>query len=679
MTQAQLELGAYTVPELKQLMGLTAPEQEQAFQDWLAAEQGAGRLVTYLSGKKGPAHPIRTGVVSAHPKGFGFVTEQLTGQRPVETFIPPATMNLLLAGDVVSFHSMPGKEGRGRLAEVLSVERPTTAWLGKVVTRRGSRVLVPDSPANLTLRLPEDAPVVAPGEVVLVHVEAGTPLSNSVLVKFIRNLGEPSRQGFDSDYAIGAYMLPSEFSLEAIEEAESLPEPVLEDGRADLRALPFVTIDGESTRDFDDAIQVEQKGDHFILRVAVADVSHYVPVGSALDKEAHARGTSVYLPDRVIPMLPGVLSNGLCSLNQDQARYALVCEMEISAKGLIESFCFYTALIESKARLTYNQVTAFTEGLTFTVPEEQASHMACLMRLCAALEEGRAVSATLQLDTKEARLYLGNDGLTHIRWTSATVAHRYIELCMLAANHCAARLLKDSGLAGLFRHHKGPSLEDWDEARTFLREKGIELGESPSLKEMARVLEETRNGLKGPQVENALLKMLPAATYDKVRPSHFSLDTPHYAHFTSPIRRYPDLLVHRALKTFLVNPEGVQSALPEGMAEHCSRCATRAQKASNQVWTKLKRRYVAQHQIGAFSTAKVVKASSRGIKVFLQEWQTMGWLSASELETPFEEGQLIYVEVTQASDAEILVQIASAPSSTGQRPHRRAPAVGPNP
>lgn len=655
--------GSYSVYDLKHLTNLTAPDQASEFKAWLKAMQADGRLIPYVSGRRGPVQPILQGVVNAHPKGFGFITVKPEHRKHLpEVFVAPATMGVLLSGDHVHFHCVPGRDGRGDLGEVLTVDRPETAWLGTLIKAGVAYILKPDMPATPQLVVTGVPEGLGADEVVLVHVPAGAPLGQVVEAHFVRTLGVRTRAGFDTDYAIASHMLPASFSAAALAEAEALEEPSLEPGRRDLRDTNFVTIDGDYTRDFDDAINVTRHPDHFVLKVAIADVSHYVRPGSALDQEAWNRGTSVYFPDRVVPMLPEVLSNGLCSLNPDEPRLALVCEMRIELDGDISTYAFYNAMVESKARLSYGQVAAFAEGLVPAVPAEQVFHLADLMALCEALEVGRANAAGLQLHSKEAKLYLGPDGSTHIKWSGPTVAHRYVELCMLAANHCAARTLKDSGLAGLFRHHKGPSQADWDDARAILRERGITLSEMPSLREMATILEQTKAQPDAPQIENVLLKMLPAASYDALKPEHFSLDVLFYAHFTSPIRRYPDLVVHRALKAHLLAKDAVQDALADGLAEHCSERAARAQRASNQVWTKLKRRYVAQHQVGAVSGAKVVKASARGIKVFLQEWQTMAWLPAGGEPLPsVEEGQLLQVQVQGATDTDIT--LALCPSS----------------
>ena len=653
--------GSYSVYDLKQLTGLSAPEKSAEFKAWLKAAQASGALVTYLSGRRGPPQEVLTGTVTAHPKGFGFIAVKADQRKQAaEAFVAPATMGQLLTGDQVTFHLVPGRDGRGDVAEVLTVNRPETAWLGTLQPSGSVRLLNPDTPATPQLVVIGAPADIGDSDIILAHVPAGSPVGQSVDAKFMRNLGPRTRPGFDTDYAIAAFMLPREFSPEALAEAESQQDPAQEPGRRDLRATNFVTIDGESTRDFDDAISVVCHGDYFELKVAIADVSHYVKSGSALDLEAKERGTSVYFPDRVVPMLPELLSNGLCSLNPEVPRLALVCQMRISLTGNIEHYEFYNALIQSQARLTYGQVSAFAEGITIAVPAEQVLHLYDLMSLSAALEVQRANAAALSLSSKEAKLFLAADGSVQIKWSGPTVAHRYVELCMLAANHCAARTLKDSGLAGLFRHHKGPAPTDWAEARVALRERGVELKETPTLREIVEVMARTKDQVDGPQIENILLKMLPAASYDATLPEHFSLDILQYTHFTSPIRRYPDLIVHRALKAH-IESSAREAALAEGLAEHCSDRSARAQRASNQVWTKLKRRYVAQHQIGGLSLAKVVKASARGIKVYLQEWQTMAWLpSCAEPLPSVEEGQLLQVQVLSATESEITVGLAPA-------------------
>lgn len=666
----------FSASELKQFYA-EQPPTSQSFGAWLDTQITTGVLVRYRSGRFGlVAQPTHEGTLSAHPKGFGFIAPDtpIPGQ-PDSFYVSAASMSLLLTGDRARFHivSFPGGKS---IAELFDISRPDTFWLGTMGWLGLTPVLVPDLPTQVSITLPRDLPVDNVSDVILVKVPGGTPLEAAVRGEYVRNLGPRTAQGFETRYAIAASQLPFEFSAETLAAANAFlaTSPGLTPGRLDWQHLPFVTIDGESTRDFDDAIQVDVTEDGYCLRVAVADVAYYVEPHTMLDTEALARGTSVYFPDQVVPMLPEALSNGMCSLIQGAPRYALACEMSIDTCGNVLSFAFCRVLIKCAARLTYNQVAHFARGEEQVVPEAVREGLRTLIELSAALELSRT-DASLKLSSKEPKLVTQPDGQLNLSWFVPTEAHRYVELCMLQANTCAARFLHAHGKQALFRYHAAPSAEDWAAARAALQERGLSLAEAPSLREISDMLEATRSRPDEAQIENVLLKTLPAAVYDAERASHFSLDVAYYAHFTSPIRRYPDLLVHRAILAQLTGSPEFATPTVE-LAAHCSQRASRAQKAANSVWTRLKRRFISQQCIGHESSAKVVKAAPKGYKVFLLEWQTMAWMPLS-LAGPsnLEEGARIQVRVKNATEVEVEVAYQSA----GLAVDEPAPAAPPAP
>ncbi len=345
--------------------------------------------------------------------------------------------------------------------------------------------------------------------------------------------------------------------------------------RMDLRGLPFITIDGEDAKDFDDAVFARREaGGGWTLFVAIADVSHYVAVGGALDAEARRRGTSVYFPDFVVPMLPEALSNELCSLKPRVDRLVLACEMRLAADGEMRDFCFHEAVIHSRARLTYTQVAAMlfpdsaaegdesqveTTGRQAKVPpsaQAMAGNLEDLRRVFQLLRERRGAAGAIEFETVETRIVLDRDGeVREILPVERNDAHRLIEECMLCANVAAARLLQESRLPALFRVHQGPEAEKLANLREFLRGRGLTLqgGERPRPPHYRQLLRQLDDQPDRDLLQTLLIRSLPQAVYQPENVGHFGLNFPRYTHFTSPIRRYPDLLTHRAIRLLIRN------------------------------------------------------------------------------------------------------------------------------
>jgi ribonuclease R len=411
--------------------------------------------------------------------------------------------------------------------------------------------------------------------------------------------------------------------------ARALPDSVqLEEGdkRRDLRSLEFVTIDGETARDFDDAVFCRREGRGFRLWVAIADVSHYVRHGDALDLEARERGTSVYFPRRVIPMLPEKLSNGLCSLNPQADRLAMACEMEITAGGEVSGYKFYPALIRSHARLTYTEVW---EKLSNKTAQE---HLVVLYDVFKVLLEQRERRGAIDFETVETRMLFDARGkIERIVPEPRNDAHRLIEECMLAANVCAGNFVAGHAHPVLYRVHDVPSAEKVSALRAFLAELGLQLpgGEIPRPADYAQLLQRIRKRPDFALLQTILLRSLKQAVYSPNNAGHFGLAFDAYVHFTSPIRRYPDLLVHRAIKAILARKryDGVDW---EGLGRHCSETERRADDASRDVENWLKCYYMRDHVGGTFS-GTITGVVPFGLFVTLDDYFVDGLVHISEL------------------------------------------------
>jgi ribonuclease R len=446
-------------------------------------------------------------------------------------------------------------------------------------------------------------------------------------------LGHHADPGMEIEIAVRKFDLPHEFSKRALAQAHSLPDSVqTEDlhNRRDLRTLEFVTIDGETARDFDDAVFARREQGEgkrgWRLWVAIADVSHYVRLGDALDRDARERGTSVYFPRRVIPMLPEKLSNGLCSLNPDVDRLAMVCEMAITPQGEIARYQFYAGVIRSHARLTYTEV--WNKLSTGTAPE----HLRVLYELFHALFAERTRRGAIDFDTLETRMVFDVRGkIERIVPEPRNDAHRIIEECMLAANVCAGNLLHGRKQPVLYRVHDAPAADKVAALRDFLGELGLQLpgGEIPRPKDYARLLERIRKRPDFGLLQTILLRSLKQAVYSPSNVGHFGLAFDAYVHFTSPIRRYPDLLVHRAIKAALAQRKYAEEDW-EALGRHCSETERRADEASRDVENWLKCYYMRDHVGGTFS-GSITGVVPFGLFVTLDDYFVDGLVHISEL------------------------------------------------
>ncbi len=565
------------------------------------------------------------GVVSAHPKGFGFATTE-TGD---EHFIAPPLMRELMPGDQIRFELEAGKKpGALQVCRAQTLKRPDSVWQGTLRHENGAWLLEPDEPCFVRIQV-QNLQFATEGDVVSVRVKGfSSPSGRSsyVLATLERLLGARTRAGFDADYALARYDFEPYFSREVNAVCRDLPTTVSIEGRRDLTALPYVTIDGESTRDFDDAVYGKELENGSLLSIAVADVSHYVTPGSALDRAAQRRATSVYLPGKTVPMLPEALSNGLCSLVPGQNRLVVVVDIYTDRQGKVQRVEHYRAAICSAQRLTYDEVNAWMDG-KFAVSAPVDASLKVMHTAYRALAKLREQRGQLEFDDREPKLQYLEDGTVSLGWSVRNDAHKLVEELMLLANQCVASKLDPTQSRALFRHQPMPEGEDWERVSLWAQSRGLSLPQEPSMRALADLVGQASadDVLKAElQVRNGMQP----AVYDQAQASHFSLGYETYTHFTSPIRRYADLLVHRMLlgEARYSDTEGA------GLAGHCSKRSRDARMAERLVWDKLKKRNMAkQVQAGADLEGHVVSQSRRGLRAVVDRWQCSMLLSAEEL------------------------------------------------
>jgi ribonuclease R len=597
----------------------------------LAALERAGEVVQNRAGSLLVAKRIAlvAGRVEGHPDGHGFLVPD---DRGASILLPAAEMRQLMHGDRAAVR-VAGRDTRGRaIGEVVEVlERANRRIVGRLHAEHGVLFLVPEDRriAHDILVPPAEAGKAKAGQVVTVDLVAQPSPHAQPIGRVAEVLGHHADPGMEIEIAVRKFDLPHEFLKKALAQARSLPDSVqAEDiqGRKDLRALEFVTIDGETARDFDDAVVARREGKGWRLWVAIADVSHYVHHGDALDRDARERGTSVYFPRRVIPMLPEKLSNGLCSLNPNVERLAMVCEMAITPQGEVARYEFYAGVIRSRARLTYTEV--WKELSSGKAP----AHLQVLYDLFHALFAERNRRGAIDFDTLETRMLFDARGkIERIVAEPRNDAHRIIEECMLAANVCAGNFLASRKQPVLYRVHDVPAAEKVAALREFLAELGLQLpgGEIPQPKDYARLLERIRKRPDFGLLQTILLRSLKQAVYSPSNVGHFGLAFDAYVHFTSPIRRYPDLVVHRAIKAVLSNKKYPEQDWEE-LGRHCSETERRADDASRDVENWLKCYYMRDHVGGTFS-GSITGVVPFGLFVTLDDYFVDGLVHISEL------------------------------------------------
>ncbi len=612
--------------------------ERTAFDAALTVLEATGRVVTNRAGALLVAKKLSlvSGRVEGHRDGHGFLFPDEPGES---VFVPPAEMRQILHGDRVAV-KVTGRDQRGRpVGEIVDVlERGNRRVVGRLHAEHGVLFLVPEDRriAQDILVPPAEAGKAKAGQIVTVELVAQPSKHAQPIGRVAEVLGNSEDPGMEIEIALRKFDLPYEFSKKALSQTKSLPDAVREEdfaGRKDLRSLPLVTIDGETAKDFDDAVHAVREGKGYRLWVAIADVSHYVRHADALDTDARERGTSVYFPRRVIPMLPEKLSNGLCSLNPDVERLAMVCEMAITPKGVVARYEFYSAVIRSQARLTYTEVWEMLSTSTATPGREDLlPHLQTLHGVFSVLLKARELRGAIDFDSIETRMEFDARGkISRIVPEQRNEAHRLIEECMLAANVCAGNYLVERGQPVLFRVHDVPAPEKITMLRAFLAELGLDLsgGDKPRPRDYAELLVKIRQRPDFTLLQTILLRSLKQAVYSPDNAGHFGLAFEAYVHFTSPIRRYPDLLVHRAIKAAIAGKRYDGNDW-EDLGRHCSETERRADDASRDVENWLKCFYMQDH-VGETFGGRVTGVTGFGIFVTLDEYFVDGLVHISEL------------------------------------------------
>jgi ribonuclease R len=580
---------------------------------------------------------VVTGTVLAHRDGFGFLRPD---DGTPDLYLEARQMKLLWDGDRVAARANETSRGReGHVVEILA--RGKQRIVGQFRRERGIDSVLEsgDSRTEVLIARGESRGAKA-GDVVAVDVLEYPSKTSHAVGRVVEVLGRKDTRGIDTDVAILAHGIPNEWPAEALREARTWSAEVPENakqGREDLRSTPLVTIDGADAKDFDDAVYCEPQGDGWRLLVAIADVSHYVRADSPLDKEARSRGTSVYFPDRVVPMLPEELSNGLCSLNPHVDRLCLVCEMHVTRGGEVTRSQFYDAVMRSAARLTYVDaagmlVAARPRGAHAEL-KPQLQHLNAVYEAFAAARKQRGA---IDFDMPESKIELDERGqVKSVRAVERLVTHKIIEECMIAANVEAAKRIHKGRIPSLYRVHEGPDEDRLEELVLFLRTFGHKVNPATlSPKEINRVLASVAGKPEEELVETVVLRSMKQARYQPNNVGHFGLALGAYAHFTSPIRRYPDLLVHRAIKHLngKRSPKGFRYGLEEmdRLGEHTSRTERRADEATREVAERLKCVYL-KERVGDTFDVVISSVVPFGLFVRLPEIQADGLIHVTSL------------------------------------------------
>ncbi len=638
-----------TQEELRAEWQLETDWEIEALSRRLRAMEREGQLIRNRRQGYGPVAKMNllTGRVIGHPEGHGFLIPDEGGDS---LFLSPRQMRKLLHGDRAVARVI-GLDYRGRRegAVVEVLERNTETIVGRFCEERGVCFVVPDNKRiNQDIIVPADSRGEAKaGQIVIAELIEQPSAQDRPLGRIKEVLGEHMAPGMEIRIAIASHGIPVEWPEAVLEEAcqcgESVPESVSQ-GRWDLRTTPLVTIDGITARDFDDAVYCERRGNNWRLLVAIADVSSYVRPGTALDREARKRGNSVYFPDRAIPMLPEALSNGLCSLNPDVDRLCMVCEMTINAEGRIIRSRFAEAVMRSHARLTYDTVAAILADHHSPLRAEYAGlvpHLDQLHALYQAMRVSREQRGAMDFDTQETVIEYGADRkIERIMPTERNDAHRLIEECMIAANVAAARFLQRNKMPGLYRIHEGPAEERLKKLRAFLGELGLGLGggDKPTPKDYTRLLAQIHDRPDAHLIQTVMLRSLAQAVYQPGNLGHFGLALEAYTHFTSPIRRYPDLQVHRAIRHVLHG--GKPADFPQnhaelvGLGEHCSMTERRADEAVRDAVEWLKCEYMLD-KVGQVFDGIITGVTGFGLFVELRGAFVEGLIHVTSLRNDF--------------------------------------------
>jgi ribonuclease R len=664
-------VGPLTLKQIAKVAGIKTEQDREALRRRLIAMERDGQI--HSNRKQAYACvdklDLIRGKVQGHRDGYGFL---IPSDGSEDVYLSSRQMRKVFHGDEVLVRLSPtGVRGRldGVIVEVVS--HNTQQLVGRYYHEQGIGFVRPENvkQSHDVLIPPECTLNAERNQFVMVEIAQQPSRDHLPMGRIIEVLGDHLAPGMEIDVAIRAHEIPHQWPPEVTEEAAQLPAEVAEEDkkhRVDLRSLPFVTIDGEDARDFDDAVYCEaKKSGGWRLFVAIADVSHYVTLNTALDQEAEVRSTSVYFPDFVVPMLPEALSNGLCSLNPEVDRLAMVCEMTISASGRISGYLFYEALIHSHARLTYTQVGQLLAERFEKKPEtglqqqfqSLSPHLDELYHLYKVLRKMREARGAIDFETTETRIVFDEQRkIEKIIPVVRNDAHKLIEECMLCANVCAARFLEKHELVGLYRVHDGPREQKLENLKTFLGELGLSLRarQQPEPAHYQSLLKKIANRADAKIIQTVMLRSLAQAMYQPDNQGHFGLAYPAYTHFTSPIRRYPDLLVHRAIRHVIrsrqasshvrrvkgstlipkqqIYPYTLENMLALG--EHTSLAERRADEATRDVVSWLKCEYLQDH-VGDVYQGVVTGVTNFGVFVELLDLYVEGLVHITALPSDY--------------------------------------------
>ena len=642
--------------EILTALSIQNEDQIEAMRRRLRAMENDGQLV--FTKRKRYALPEKLdlfkGTVIGHREGFGFL--QVDGKKD-DLFIPNHQMQRVMHGDfVLAQPAGLDRRGRREVRIVRVLESRKKQIVGRFFLENGFSYVVPDdNRIGRDILVPnEHRNGARMGQVVVVELKERSASFHQPIGVVTEILGDNMAKGMEVEIALRNHDIPHKFPSAVEKYVKKFTEEVPEEakkGRVDLRNLPLVTIDGEDARDFDDAVYCEKHGKGWKLWVAIADVSYYVRLRSALDVEAHNRGNSVYFPNRVVPMLPEILSNGLCSLNPQVDRLCMVCEMQISAKGKLTDYRFYEAVMNSHARLTYTKVAKMLE-----VDEELRTrystlvpHLEELYKLYQALLGARHQRGAIDFETIETKFIFNAMGrIERIEPVVRNDAHKIIEECMILANIAAANFMEKHKEPTLYRIHATPSEEKLTSFRTFLSEFGLTLegGLKPTTKDYAALLEKVKERPDHELIQTMLLRSLSQAVYHADNIGHFGLALEEYAHFTSPIRRYPDLTLHRGIKYLLAKEQDAKRKTTDtggyhysfdemdSLGNHCSMTERRADDATREVGDWLKCEYMQDHVGGEFSGV-ISSVTGFGLFVRLDDLFIDGLVHISTLENDY--------------------------------------------
>mgnify|MGYP000153205500 CR=1 FL=1 len=624
-------------------IGIQNDEQFEGLRHRLRSMVRDGQLLVNRRGGYGVRKKLdlTQGRVSAHSDGFGFL---ISDELEDDAFITPKQMRMVMDGDVVLADVQPAYKGNGKfdafIVEVLQRAHSTVA--GRLVDEEGMAYVKADNARISDIMVPHEA--------------MGTAKHNDYVTVSIKKYPDKHRPAFGEVIAILGQQLNHELSMQLTIVSEGLPhewpdavenyrnqipktvDPATLGPHKDIRELPLVTIDGADARDFDDAVYVEPTANGYKLLVAIADVSTYVRPQYPLDKEAYNRGTSVYFPGKVIPMLPLELSNGICSLNPNVDRLSMVCEMHINGAGEIQSYEFYRGLMHSHARITYDEAWAYLEtgenskGWPQSVTES-LDHQYTLYKL---LQQEKMARGGIEFNSTDVFIEIGSDGMvSNIQQYTRNDAHKLIENFMISANVCAAKFIEKHGVPASFRCHNPPPESKVKDLVTFLKGLGIKpnFRDNPTPKDLTKLLDQIQHREDKNLIEQVVLRSQSLASYEATNAGHFGLALTHYAHFTSPIRRYPDLMVHRAIDHIVYHknePYIYSEGQAEEMNKQCSMTERRAEMASREVDARLKCLFMQQF-IGDEMVGTVSGVTRFGLFVQLEQYQVDGLIHVTSL------------------------------------------------